>query len=273
MSEWPQHRVENWLHLQTVLDGLGPSYAFRGQASAEWGLVSSFRRLLGDVDESHALGLELQAILQFRSRAHLHLKPSVLPPNPFSLETLDTYLEWLMLMQHHGAPTRLLDWTPSPYVALYFACIERWQSDAAVWFFDHIHASEAGTRALGANTEALLDFVDYPATQIQATEGEVILFTATKKMLTRREVAQRGAFTFTNRIQAEQQTAIARASGAGGFGSLVIPKELKPEVVQRLDQMNVTAAALFPGTDGIGQSIRDYLRLAELGYRPVTGEV
>ena len=49
---------------------------------------------------------------EFRRRAH-HFLADV-PPR------LDD-LEWLALMQHHGAPTRLVDWTKSPYVAAFFA--------------------------------------------------------------------------------------------------------------------------------------------------------
>ena len=42
-------------------------------------------------------------------------------------------LEWLVLAQHYGVPTRLLDWTSIPLVALYFACETNSEHDAVVW--------------------------------------------------------------------------------------------------------------------------------------------
>ena len=66
------------------------------------------------MDETMALQWELTAILNFRSQAHLYLPPTVMPPNPFKLDALDTYIEWLMIMQHYGAPTHMLDWSQSP---------------------------------------------------------------------------------------------------------------------------------------------------------------
>src|ERR1700739_1556162 len=46
-------------------------------------------------------------------------------------------LEWMALMRHHGAPTRLLDWTRSPYVAAFFAIAEaREDEESAIWAID-----------------------------------------------------------------------------------------------------------------------------------------
>jgi FRG domain len=64
----------------------------------------------------------------FQRRAHHYI---TYPPER------DDELEWLALMQHHGAPTRLLDWTKSPYVELFFALEPIMGADfAAVWAID-----------------------------------------------------------------------------------------------------------------------------------------
>ena len=67
-------------------------------------------------------------VFQFKRRAHNYLSASLLPKEGDSLE-------WLALMQHHGAPTRLLDFTRSPYVASFFA-VEDADSECAVWAID-----------------------------------------------------------------------------------------------------------------------------------------
>ena len=58
--------------------------------------------------------------------------------NPGLLGKVKTTPCWWSLMQHHGAPTRLLDWTTSPYVAAYFA-VSHYASDedGALWCFWH----------------------------------------------------------------------------------------------------------------------------------------
>ena len=70
---------------------------------------------------------EEAVLLEFQRGAHRY--HAVTP-------ALDQIVEWLALMQHHGAPTRLLDWTRSPYVALYFAMQGQSEGEAAVWAVD-----------------------------------------------------------------------------------------------------------------------------------------
>jgi hypothetical protein len=77
---------------------------YRGQADATWGLTPTIGR-----NPDH-LQAELTIIKLFRQNARPHLR-----------EYPGTDWEWVFLMQHHRAPTRLLDWSESPLVALYFA--------------------------------------------------------------------------------------------------------------------------------------------------------
>lgn len=66
-------------------------------------------------------------LADFKRGAHLHSVGHV---------DDDDRLGWLALMQHHGTPTRLLDWTISPYVALYFAVEPPFGQAACVWAID-----------------------------------------------------------------------------------------------------------------------------------------
>lgn len=89
------------------LDASG--FRFRGQARHEWSLQPSVYRLEN--------ALRYQAV--FHERCLLEAKPQT-PQPPITHTTFD--LEWLMLCQHYGIPTRLLDWSADVLVSLYFAC-------------------------------------------------------------------------------------------------------------------------------------------------------
>ena len=116
-------------HLATEI--LGPKWLFRGQANSAWEISSSFERLVlpsvhkkGTHNEKFLLAKEASAIIHFRQWAERSEcgKPS-------------TTGEWLALMQHYRVPTRLVDFTEVPVLALSFALEEMTQeeSDFAVW--------------------------------------------------------------------------------------------------------------------------------------------
>lgn len=117
-------------------------WVYRGQCDATWPIASSFERLITPAAkkikclERALRGRERESILEFKRRAWHYVSD----PNM-------NYLEWLMLMRHHGVPTRLVDFSESALIALYFAlhsakvedvnCVEdgekKEQSDFAVW--------------------------------------------------------------------------------------------------------------------------------------------
>jgi hypothetical protein len=103
------------------------NWVFRGQANAAWGLGTSLQRAFkkrGVVDPTYRAHVENSSIGFFKDRSRLHL-----PTTPDEQDLLG----WLALMQHYGAPTRLQDWTLSPFVAAYFAYREEQEADAVLW--------------------------------------------------------------------------------------------------------------------------------------------
>jgi hypothetical protein len=76
---------------------------------------------------------------------------------------LDDTLEWLALMRHHGAPTRLLDWTYSFFVAVYFACEEaKTNAPCVVYALDTRKCVRDAKRQLAAVLALSPDEVDNP---------------------------------------------------------------------------------------------------------------
>ena len=103
-------------------------WLYRGQSNASWPISSSFERMnkvscnhLGD-PERYLRAIERFSIEEFKHQAH-------------SLVGNDSLsnLEWTMLMRHHGVPTRLVDFTEGPLLALFFALEDDSSEDFAVW--------------------------------------------------------------------------------------------------------------------------------------------
>ncbi len=127
-------QAESWdefCRWSSELDGWG----FRGQREAGWPLQTSLERVIrvayfhGNNGGHHNLDRETEGqelLRRFQEQAPRYIHS--LPPK-------DDMGSWLALMQHYGAPTRLLDWTDSAYVALYFA-IEKQGAIPAIWAID-----------------------------------------------------------------------------------------------------------------------------------------
>ena len=234
------------------------SFWFRGQSNEGWSLESSFLRSSSGLGLSadSALDLEREARNAFRSKAHLFVSPHL-------LEKVKTTPCWWALMQHHGAPTRLLDWTMSPYVAAYFAVQQDTGKQAgAVWCF----CSRRLLRTFEDEHGALPEFEDEEAPEwfeqkLEELRDQRIVVPLTFTFASsERMAAQQGRFTMCFKVHQKHDCIIERINPPH-IRRLLIPHDQKPEFLLRLREMNITASALFPGVDGLGQSVRELVSL------------
>lgn len=256
---WPELKVTSWdmfiSGMARVCIGIPPpgaAYAFRGQPSAAYSLQPSLQRMVSNLSRAEALRIEQILLAEFQSQAHLLMQPAWLPDRR-------DMISWWTLMQHHGAPTRLLDWTKSPYVAAYFAVESVRDQDGAIWYF-HSNSLEVRLRRLGEPTmdDAIKDFNGY----FSSENDKSCCYLFERKQKIERMVTQQGCFTVSPDVVADHAAIIEKAlakndEGKELFRKIIIPAELKPEFLLQLHRLNVNGIALFPGIDGLGRSMKE----------------
>ena len=179
----------------------------------------------------------------------------------------DWVWNWLSLAKHHGLPTRLLDWSYSPYVALHFATAnpQHFDEDGAIWCVDHRKTNEllpAPLKRLLAEQDANIfttEMLNRVATTLAEFdtlgERDFVLFFEPPS-LDERIVNQFALFSLPSSANFQLEELLTR--GDAMVRRIVIPAALKWEVRDKLDQANITERVLFPGLDGLSQWLKRY---------------
>jgi hypothetical protein len=208
------------------------------------------------------LDVEAGLLRKFQRHGHLYEGRMAVPDH-------DNVLEWLALMQHYGAPTRLLDWSYSFWVALFFAC-ENAHPDAsswpAVWALNSAWLKERSLAVLRAGPPAaryagrahLLDlhckrkktFED-----VYRNSHAKFAFKQNCWRLNERLVAQQAVFVCPGDPNVSFQENIEALGPGGDLRKLIIDPKLVPRVHRELREMNITAATIYLGLEGFARSL------------------
>jgi hypothetical protein len=243
-----QIEISSWnefVSLSSELDG----WAFRGQQDAGWALLSSLSRYLDAFvpDKSTWRIREERAIRIFRRKAHNYLTEATV---------LDDDLRCLALMQHHGAPTRLLDFTKSPFVAAFFA-LERAVTDAAVFALNTPvlwTATPTKDRSLTRETIDPREKGNFERYFLQ--NHNQIIWTGEPTEMDRRLVAQSGTVVVPGVLDKSLDEILDEYShDVPLIRKIVLPRGIREEAMKALYRMNITNATLFPDLDGLAKSI------------------
>ena len=239
-----------------ALQRFRPPFAFRGLPDKSFSLGTSLMRLGDD-----CASIEGHLLRNFKKYALRNVVQH------------DSFWYWLAVAQHHGLPTRLMDWTFSPYVALHFvtASLERYNQDGVIWCLDYkkVH------RELPDGLSRLLDeegadvfTVDMLSTvgslrQFDQLANEPFALFLEPPSIDDRIVNQYALFSVISDSAIGMNSWLENRPDL--YRKVIISHALKWEIRDKLDQANINERVLFPGLDGLSQWLRrQYVQPARL---------
>lgn len=252
-----EYRVTSYNDLQEKLfeDSWNPKlgrfrsrFAFRGLSNADYKLETTLIRLGGDYSR-----LEHHLLRNFSKYAHQ------------SVVEKDSIWHWLSIAQHHGLPTRLLDWTYSPYIAMHFATanIDKFALDGVIWAVNYVKLNEVLPEVLrhelskeGANVltvKLLMEHVCSFKDLDSLSKQDFVLFIEPPS-IDDRFINQFAFFSISSNPRLVLDEWLLQYPEM--WQKIIIPKELKWEIRDKLDQANITERVLFPGLDGLSQWLK-----------------
>ena len=224
-------------------------WIFRGQGDCSWNLETSLERCVGRmgnvIDKRE---YERDCLREFQRRAKSHL--------PQHVPEAENTLEWLSWMQHYGAPTRLLDFTISFWIAVFFA-YENAKSDCAVWAIDRNTLGNRDTLLRAFPNVSGLDFDKALKENINlgTFESEFVYHHVPYNIHKRLEI-QKGTFLFT--LNNSKSIAELIAQNEKRVIKFVIGHGLYPQIREHLNDHNCNALGLFTGIEGFARYFQNH---------------
>jgi hypothetical protein len=256
--QYPVVRLESWDDFLKAMTGTRYAHwAFRGERDARWPLYTTLSRYFQNFGvHPDAWPEQERRILRiFKRKAHVYVDQ---PPSP------DDDFQWLALMQHHGAPTRLLDFTWSPYVAAFFA-LERTTGDGVVWALNP--ARIEGSR----DPESPIDpRVPGNFARHFLHNQRPFVWLGEPHTMNRRLIAQSATFVLPGMLDMPVEKIVSgREEPEGVVAKFILPQQVREPGMRELYRMNITYATLFPDLDGLARSMGYELEF-HWAYNPCT---
>jgi len=268
MIEMNERKINTWDEFNEILDKIplykdviNPHWVFRGQSNSDWDLLPTIARYLSiyEYPKKKALGLEGYIIHEFK-KLYKHYSNIDVP----EFETHEIMV-WLSVMQHYSCPTRLLDWSDSPFVGLYFAVEANFDSDAVLYLLNSVELEVVNKIIF--NSDVIKDNVE----KLFDNKDKDLVFPFISSFQCDRSITQKGTHTFATNIYGNHEKIIYDTFRTQGkencFWKLKIPKELKLEFLARLKSMNIDASTLFLNLDGLGKSLKHIIDIKSISEK------
>lgn len=207
--------IESFMGFTESVFAHQPDVIYRGVTQSKFELIPSVGRIKHPTQSVQRLEHDSLWIFKTHSLPYLEYKPS-------------SDWDWLALAQHHGLPTRFLDWTRNPLVALFFVCEKDKYEDGAVYVF------KTNGYLNTENSESPMD--------VKSTNAVL------PSHVSRRVAAQAGIFTVHHEPD--------KPWVDEGIKKWIIPSNLKSEFLSILAKFGIHRATLFPDLDGLTDYIK-----------------
>lgn len=237
----------------------GPFW-YRGCGKTTYELIPSLYRHKKSSTIEEFMSLEAEIIARFKQRSI-----------PFHSRTISDPWDCLFFMQHFGVPTRLLDWTESPLMALFFAVTSAkhslsqrgnivFQSDATIWVLDTFKWNKRAVDLKSFTGKVLT--TDDPNANAYKPVGDcnamkdfpIAIFGAHNSQ---RIVAQRGVFVcFGKNTESMETTYNKRSFPKDSLVKLIIKRRWLPHFLEAIHIHGLSDSVVFPDLDGLAREIR-----------------
>lgn len=261
----PVSSISEFLSKLTMLGYVENKLWYRGVGNSTYELLPSLFRnhLAKNQATCKALEFDLNDTFQMRSV-------------PYTGNGLTAGTEWdrLFFMQHHRVPTRLLDWSGSPLVALHFALTSvglndegEAENDVAIWVLDPVRWNDAAYVDTGFTGGILTTkdpwLVRYSPAQVYTHANALFPVALRGVHNSPRIVAQQGFFTvFGPRAESMEKAFTTKKQDGGLYfpptclTKFVIPKSCVQSMRDEIFSLGISEATIYPDLEGLAAELK-----------------
>lgn len=256
--------VQSMAELSRSLNELPNNFIFRGHADAEWPLSSALERFLGNRwDATNARKFEGYSLENFRSKYHIYCGDEHVPQSK---------LAWLSVMQHYGMPTRLIDFTASPYIALYFALesyAPQTNKDLAIYAIDYTAIMDSSFQLIRSRDSKFTE----SRTSMHGKQDEIfenvvdrysydIAWITEPDQLNARIDRQCGTFLIAGNLESTIESIVnSEQYNQCQIKKIRIPGRLYENIYVALRKMNINSKVIYGDLAGLARSIKMELQV------------